>query len=147
MLLDPKEIVVPIQDGEERVYIISRFPAMAGREIFKRYMASAIPKVGDYAVNEAMMFKIMSYVGVQVPGRETPLLLTSRALVDNHVPDWETLARLEEAMLSYNCSSFGKGASPVFSGMLHATALPKLAGILAGLMGGLAKTAEPPTTH
>jgi len=40
---------------------------------------------------------------VAVPRTEGgPLPLSTRALVDNHVPDWETLARIEMAMMEYN---------------------------------------------
>lgn len=112
-MIQPKEITIETQAGEQRVFVLSKFPAIQGREIVAKYPLSAVPKLGDYAVNEETMLKLMSFVGVP---RDTgaPLMLTTRALVDNHVPDWEVLARLEMAMLEYNCSFFGNGKGSTF---------------------------------
>lgn len=115
-LLEPKDFTVTTQAGEERTYILSKFPAVAGREIIAKYPLSAMPKLGDYAVNEETMLKLMAYVAVPTDNGELPL--KTRALVDNHVPDWETLARIEVGMMEYNCSFFGNGrASTFFAGI------------------------------
>jgi len=53
-----------------------------------------MPKLGDYGVSEATMLKLMSHCGVRIDGRDEPLMLTSRASVDNHAEDWE-MPRLE----------------------------------------------------
>lgn len=108
-MLQPKEIRIKTQAGDERVYILSKFPAIAGREIVAKYPLSAVPKLGDYAVNEETMLKLMGYVGVPIEGRAEPLRLTTRALIESHVPEWETLARVEVAMMEYNVSFFGNG--------------------------------------
>jgi hypothetical protein len=116
-MIEPKEIEIETQKGEKRVYIISKFPAIQGREIVAKYPLSAMPKLGDYAVNEETMLKLMCFVAVP---RENgaPLQLTTRALVDNHVPDWETLAKIEIAMMEYSVSFFGNGrASTFFEGI------------------------------
>ena len=146
MLLDPKEITLTTRKGEERTYIISLFPAIAGREILTRYPFSGAPRTGDYATNEAMMLKIMSHVGVPVKGRDMPLLLTTRALVDNHVPDWETLARLEKACIEYNTSFFEDGRVLNSSAALSAWTLPNLIEILTILLGNLSQAGERPST-
>lgn len=104
-LLDPKEIEI---DG--KIYIISHFPAIAGREIMAKYPTSIMPKVGDYAVNEETMLKLMSYVAIPGPNvGAIPLRLNSRALIDNHIKSWETLGKIEIAMMEYNCSFFQNG--------------------------------------
>lgn len=113
MLLEPKEITVETQKGENRAYILSKFPAVQGREIIAKYPLSAMPKLGDYAVNEETMLKLMAFVAVPRDSGE-PLPLSTRALVDNHVPDWETLARIEFAMMEYNVSFFGNGKGSTF---------------------------------
>src|SRR5690606_30555849 len=69
---------------------------------------SGMPKLGDYAVNEETMIKLMGFVAVPSDTGE-PLRLSTRALIDNHVPDWETLGKIEVGMLEYNCSFFGNG--------------------------------------
>ena len=112
-LIEPKEVFIPDQTGVEKAFLISKFPAVQGREIIAKYPLSAMPKLGDYAVNEETMLKLMAFVAVPREGAE-PLCLTTRGLVDNHVPDWETLARVELAMMEYNVSFFGNGKGSTF---------------------------------
>jgi hypothetical protein len=121
---EPKEIKITSPDGQEKTYILSKFPAIAGREIVAKYPLSGLPKLGDYAVNEETMLKLMAFVGVpDASGNVLPL--STRALVDNHVTDWETLAKLEVGMMEYNCSFFGNGrVSGFFEGI--AQKLPTL---------------------
>lgn len=115
-MLEPKDIEITTQSGETRNYVISKFPAIAGREIIAKYPISAIPRLGDYDVNEETMLKLMSYVGVRAG--DQIVNLKTKALVDNHVPDWETLAHLELEMINYNCSFFENGrASTFFEGI------------------------------
>jgi hypothetical protein len=114
-LLQPKEIEIVAQDGTKRVYLLSKFPAIPGREIVCKYPLSGLPKLGDYAVNEETMLKLMGFVAVPGKGADgASLRLETRALVDNHIPDWETLAKIEVAMLEYNCSFFGNGLASTF---------------------------------
>jgi hypothetical protein len=112
-MIQPKEITIETQDGKPRSFVLSKFPAIQGREIIAKYPLSAMPKLGDYEVNEETMLKLMSFVAVPRESGE-PLRLTTRALVDNHVGDWETLARVEMAMMEYNCSFFGNGQASTF---------------------------------
>lgn len=133
-MIEPKEIVVKDQAGVERTYIIHKFPAVAGREIVTKYPLSNIPKVAEYGQSEEVMFKLLAFVGVPVPGNPQPLMLATRALVDNHIPDWETLMRVELAVLDYNTSFFGKGAisgffesmSPKVAAWISTTLMPLL---------------------
>lgn len=93
-------------------YILSKFPATVGREILTQYPTTAMPKVGDYKMNEELMLKLMSYVAVST--ERGPLQLTTRALVDNHVPDAATLMKLEWAMMEKNFSFFANGKGSEF---------------------------------
>jgi hypothetical protein len=109
MLLEPKQLDdAPVSRGGAP-FVLSKFPATVGREILMQYPASALPKLGDYATNEAIMLKIMRHVGVMIEGRDEPLLLATRELVDNHVKTTEDLMRLEWAMMNYNFDFFGNG--------------------------------------
>jgi hypothetical protein len=124
-MLEPKEESIALPDGTEKIYILSKFPAVAGREIVAKYPVAIMPKLGDYAVSEETMIKLMAYVGVKLENGDT-LMLTTRELIDNHVKSWETLAKIEIAMMGYNCSFFGNGrASGFFDGI--AQKLPALA--------------------
>jgi hypothetical protein len=107
MLLEPKEVEI-----NGKMFVLSKFPAIAGREIICKYPLSGVPKLGEYAVNEETMLKLMSYVGV--PSNDRPLQLTTKALIDNHVGNWETLVQVEWAMLEYNCSFFQDGRISTF---------------------------------
>jgi hypothetical protein len=112
-LLEPKEVSVKTLAGDERSYVLSKFPAIPGREIVAGYPLTGIPKFGDYKSNEGIMLKLMCYVGVTLPnGTVQPLI--SEALVNNHVPDYETLMRIEFEMLRYNTSFFGQGEISTF---------------------------------
>lgn len=142
-MLQPKEMLIKTMDGDERPYVISKFPAVAGREIIAQYPTSILPKVGDYQLNEQIMLKLMAYVGVPREGKE-PLMLTTRALVDNHVPDWETLARLELAVMDYNCSFFRSGAASTFFSGLGNRAGKKITEMLTGLLASLSAPAKRP---
>jgi hypothetical protein len=104
MLRDPKEIKL---DG--KTYVLSKFPCVAGREIVTQWPLSAIPRLGDYKINQELMYKIMCYVGVVVDGHKDALVLNTESLVDNHVRDWEQLMLLEKEMMAYNCSFFQGG--------------------------------------
>jgi len=116
--INPKDIPIKTLAGDEKTYRISRFPAVAGREIVAKYPLSGLPKLGDYAVNEETMLKLMSYVFVEAGGDHLPL--NTKALVNNHVPDLEALARIEFAMLSYNTSFFQSGKASTFLSIFKA---------------------------
>lgn len=129
-----------------KVFVLSKFPAVAGREIVAKYPLSGMPKLGDYKVNEETMLKLMAYVAVRLDNGTT-LQLSTRALVDNHVPSWETLAKVEWAMMEYNCSFFGNGrASTFFEGI--AQRLPSMiTSILTDLSLQLSAKSKQPSTN
>ena len=106
MLIDPKEITINFE-GEELKFNISKFPATVGREIITQYPVSNIPKLGNYLESENIMLKLMQYVERVYDDRTQPL--TSKILIDNHVPSWEVLIKLEAYVLDYNCSFFELG--------------------------------------
>ena len=62
------------------------------------------------------MLKMMAYVCVPVSGEEIPL--KTQALIDNHVPDGESLIRLELEMLKYNTSFSAKAGAKVSPSLL-----------------------------
>lgn len=108
MFLEPKEVEI---DG--KVFTISKFPAVIGREIVSRYTYSALPGSGDYKVNEEMMFKIMKHVSTTTAAG-TEIVLANQALIDNHVPNFEMLLKIEYAMMEYNISFLQHGKVSTF---------------------------------
>lgn len=109
-LIQPKEQEFTLPDGTAKLYILSKFDAVTGREIVTQYPITATPKIGDYRSNEELMLRVMAHVAIPFDGSERKTLrLTSRELVNNHVPDFETLLKIEMAMMEYNCSFFARG--------------------------------------
>lgn len=113
-LINPEAVAITLPDGTTKEYILSDFPATLGREIIAKYPTSNAPKIGSYDVSEATMLKLMSCVAVEIEGRQEPMCLTTKALVDNHVTSWETLAKIEMEMLKRNCSFFRDGRALTF---------------------------------
>jgi len=145
-LIQPKQVQIKTQEGVEKTYTLSKFDAISGREILTQYPISAIPKLGDYKTNKEMMLKILSFVEVTTDAG-TQQRLTTEALIQSHVPDWETLARIEAGMVEYNCSFFGNGrASTFFEGI--AQKVPALiTKMLTDLSAQSSRKDAPPSTN
>lgn len=135
--LEPKEIEI---NGAR--FIISKLPCTAAREVVYKYSTSNIPKVGNYAASEEVMLKLVSFAARITPDGGA-LRLTSKALVDNHVPDWETLTKLEWEMMRYNCSFFQNGKASDFFQSLGALAKSKVTEILTDLLAKSLPVAKP----
>lgn len=141
-MIEPKEVKIKTQDKGEKTYIISKFPAIAGREVIAKYPLSGLPKLGEYAVNEETMLKLMSFVAVKTDGGNVQSLST-KELVDNHVPDWETLARIEIEMMGYNCSFFQEGKISNFLDIIKANAKQLISSTLTDSLAQLLQTEKP----
>lgn len=105
-LLNPKEITLTDRKGRERKYLIGEIPASYSKEIVLQYPTSALPKVGDATLHMEITFKMMSFVGVPRGDDKEPLLLTTRELCDNHIPDLRTWMRIEREIAMYNWDFF-----------------------------------------
>lgn len=102
-LLEPKTVVV-----DDKEFVLSKFPAVEGREIISGYPLSGLPKIGDYPRNQEIMLKLMSYVAV-LDAAGNHVRLATLAHVNKHTGNWETLVKLEGLMLEYNCSFLANG--------------------------------------
>lgn len=140
-MLKPKDVVIADMDGNERTYTVTRIPATYAREIVANYPVSALPKIGDYEVNEKMMLKLLSYAYAYTPDGKQ-IALTTRTLIDNHVPDWEALAKLELEMVNHNTSFFTSGKSLAFFEDLTAKALALVTQTLTGSSPASSKPSE-----
>lgn len=140
------EIEVTLPDGrtETKIYVLSKFPATVGRHIITQYPISGIPKLGDYGTNEEIMLKILAHVAVYVADGKK-LVLSSRALVDNHVPDWEALAKIEWRMMEYNVSFFREGKASNFFDDLTAKLPALISAMLTPLLEQLSQKNQPPS--
>lgn len=140
-MIDEKEVEV-----RGRTYIISKLPATVGREVLFKYPTSNIPKIGDYAVSDEIMLKLMSYVAVVLPDGSN-IQLKTRALVDNHIPDAESLLLLEKEMFKYNFDFFQNGNASAFLAGLEKRATQKGIGMLTTLLERLSQAGKQPSTN
>jgi hypothetical protein len=143
-LLEPKEIELTDQAGAPHKYIISKFPAFDGREICTQYPLSALPKLGDYKVNEEILLKMMRYVAVPLK-QGAPQRLETRELVNNHVKDWELLAKLEMQLMEYNTSFFFEGRASIFLKGLGEKLHPLIVSILTASLAQLSQAIKQPS--
>lgn len=150
-LLETKEIIITDNKGIERKYILSQFPAIQGREIMFKYALSNIPKLGDYSVSEETMLKLMSFVGVMVgAAKDKPgmlLKLDNQIVLNQHVPNWGVLTKLELAMLEYNDHVFQTGRIYDFLKKFALKDLPKILGALTVLLAQSSQTEKQPSTN
>lgn len=120
-LLQPKTVNIECADGTSRAYVIGKFDAITGREIITQYPITAMPKIGNYKANEELALKVLSFVAVvNGEGHETRLI--TRELVNNHVPDWLAMMRLEAAVLEYAVGPFALGKASTFFAAIEAKA-------------------------
>lgn len=133
--IQPKEITVTCGYGIEKQFMISKFPAVQGREIIAKYPISNIPKLADYPVSEDTMFKLMKFVAVKTG--DIMQSLANPLLINQHVTDMEMLAKIEMASLEYNCSFLRNGR---ISSLLQEYALNTIPKILKTLMDSSAQS-------
>lgn len=105
-LIKPVEKQILDLEGKAHRIILSRFDAIKGREIVTKYLMSNLPKLGDYDISNQTMLDLMTYVAVPADNDLGYIRLTTKALVINHIPDWELLGRIEKEMIAYNSSFF-----------------------------------------
>ena len=141
MLIEPKEITITYE-GEELKFNISKFPATVGREIISKYPIANMPKLGDYAISQETMLKLMKYVERVYPDRVQEL--SNETLINNHIPSWEVLAKLEVMMIEYNCSFFRNGKALDFLKKSMSLAEPKIIEMLTALSGKSSQAEKQP---
>lgn len=143
-MIDPVEKEIQLPDGSYKTFTLTKFNAIDGREIVTQYPLSGLPKIGDYKTNEEIMLKIMKHVFVKTG--DVNLALSNKELVNNHIPEWETLAKIELEMMRYNCSFFSNGAFSTFLGDLVEKVPALITKILTDSLAPLSQKEKPPST-
>lgn len=145
-MIEPKEITILGGDGVERKFIISKLPyASGGREICSQYIPTAMPKVGDYKQNEELFLKMMHFVEAVTPNGN--IKLTTRALIDNWIPDFQTGIKLEKEMLEYNLGFFDSGKIYASLESMMSALKPSITKILTQFQGFLSQKNEQPSKN
>lgn len=143
-MIDLIELIEVQHEG--KTFLLSKFPAVAGREIVSKYPLSGMPKLGDYKTNEETMLKLMSFVAIKLKDGIV-LHLDSRDLIDNHIKSWETLARLEIEMLEYNVSFFQNGRISNFLTDIAPKLQAWISKTLTDSLAQLSQTEKQPSTN
>lgn len=113
-LRDPKQIELK----DNNVFMISKIPCIAAREIFFNYFLFLMPifksftseqdlheatvNFASYKENKEMMLKMMGYVS-KINDEGAEIRLSHSSLIENHVMSWQQLLELEVEMIKYNC--------------------------------------------
>ena len=97
-MLEPKEILL-----NGKTYVLHKMETKPGLDAYLRFT-----HIESRDEREELIALLMKWVTVKLEnGTETAL--SSDALINNHVPDVQTLLKLEEEMLAYNFDFFGRG--------------------------------------
>lgn len=100
ILLKPKEIEI---NGYK--FVISQMPCTVGQEVAFKLPTGLIPVLGNFTQAEDMYVKMLSFCErVYDDGKRVKLI--NKDIIDNHVPDFQTLLLLEREVIEYNYGFF-----------------------------------------
>lgn len=130
-LLSPKEVTI---NGYR--FLISRMPCMTAQEVIVRIPAGILPLINQYTISEEMVVKMLSCCQ-RLYDDKPNVPLISKEIINNHVPDFDTLLQLENECLKYNYDFFNQGKVLTFlaKGLSHVES--RLSEILTDLLDKL----------
>ena len=136
-LLAPKEVSI---NGCR--FLISRMPCMTAQEVIVRIPAGILPLINQYTISEEMVVKMLSCCQRMYDDKPNVPLI-SKEIINNHVPDFDTLLQLENECLKYNYDFFNQGKVLTFlaKGLSHVES--RLSVILTDLLDRLLQAEKP----
>lgn len=136
-LLSPKEVTI-----NNCKFLISRMPCMTAQEVIVRIPAGILPLINQYMISEEMVVKMLSCCQ-RVYDDKPNVPLISKEIINNHVPDFDTLLQLETECLRYNYDFFNQGKALTFLEKGLSLAESRLSGILTDLLDKLLQAEKP----
>ena len=138
-LIKPLDITISDIDGIERNYRISRFPAVVGLEIIAKVPSNIATFSKQLPHLKELVLQMCKYIAVDVPsedGGTHEIILSTQALIDNHVPDGQTLLRLLFELMRHNTSFFGRADQSILDFLMGrlAALYPKVTPMLTQLL-------------
>lgn len=133
-LLQPKEVIIEDKvANESNTYVISKIPAFEAMGLMVQDLPALVLNInsGNREKIEKFTIEVLNYVARKKDG-ET-IRLSTKALIDNHCPSFETISLLLAQMIDYNTSFFRDGKSLSFLKRLEALATAKVTEILTTL--------------
>lgn len=138
-LLEPKTVEI---NGYK--FIISKMPCTVAQEVIFKLPTGLMPIIQNFSQSEEMAFKMLSYCErVYTDGRPNVPLI-SKEIIDNHVPDFQTLIALEKECIDYNFDFFASGKLLTFLNEGLSLVESKASGILTDLLDRLLQAEKPP---
>lgn len=115
-LLEPKTVEI---NGCK--FIISKMPCTTAQEVIFNMPAGLIPVISNFAKSEEQAFKMLKYTERVYSDGRPNVPLISKEIINNHVPDFDTLIKLEYECLQYNFDFFKDGRALNFlnAGLSH----------------------------
>lgn len=141
VLLQPKEIEI-----EGSKFIISKMPCTVAQEVLFNLPTGLIPLLSNFSKSEEMAFKMLSYCERVYTDRPN-VPLKSKVLIDNHVPDFNTLIKLEQEVLQYNFDFFASERVLNFLNEGLSRVESKASGILTDLLDKLLQVSQQPLNN
>ena len=130
-LLKPKSIEV-----KGCKFIISQMPCTVAQEVAFKLPPGLIPIMGNFTQAEDMYIKMLSYCErVYDDGRSVKLI--SKDVIDNNLPDFETLLLLEKEVIESNYGFFDTGKLLTLLNGLLSHVESRVSGILTDLLDKL----------
>lgn len=107
-LLEPLEITI-----NECKFIISKMPCTVAQEVLINLPQGLIPLLAEFSKYEQYIFKMLSYCERVYDDKEAVPLI-SKTIIDNNIPDFDTLYKLEWECINYNYDFFKDGRALTF---------------------------------
>lgn len=131
MLLEPKEVEI---NGCK--FLISKMPCMTAQEVAVKLPTGLLPLINQFSQSEEMVIKMLACC--QRIYKDKPNVpLISKEIINNHVPDFDTLIKLEHECVQYNYDFFENGKLLNFLNKGVCLAESKVSGILTDLLDKL----------
>lgn len=131
-LLEPKEIEI---NGIK--FIISKMPCTVAQEVIFNMPAGLIPVISEFKRTEEQAFKMLKYCErIYLDGRPNVPLI-SKEIINNHIPNFDTLIKLEYECLKYNFDFFGNGSALTFFNQAASLVKSNISEILTDLLDKL----------
>lgn len=141
-LIEPKEIEI---NGVK--FIISKMPCTVAQEVIFNIPSGLIPIISNFSKSEEQAFTMLSYCERVYNDDRGSVPLISKEIINNHVPNFDTLIKLEYECLQYNFDFFSDGRALNFLNSSLSLAESKLSKILTDLLLQLSPQGTPHSTN
>ena len=95
---DQPILPIDLENGEQRLITLKRFPAMDGWDIQHRYLEFV--STNDKQIRRSYTLEVLSYACVILG--DTPLPISTSAVVESHLQSWEAVDKVFRAVLLHN---------------------------------------------